>query len=162
MNLYFAPLEGITTRLYRNAHFEYFGSSDRYFAPFITPGEEDKMTKKLFKSVLKENNANLCVQILTNNSKTFLNFEKKLMELGYDDVNINLGCPSGTVVKKGRGSGFLLDPENLNRFLYEIFEKTNLKISLKTRIGFNSSDEMENLMEIFNKYPLVRDGVPKA
>ncbi|MBO5453404.1 MAG: tRNA-dihydrouridine synthase family protein [Clostridia bacterium] len=154
MKLYFAPLEGVTTPVYRNTHIKMFDYCDGYYAPFITPGEDDKMTRKLFKEVLPENNKKLKVQVLTNSSKAFLNFSKKLEEIGYDEVNINLGCPSGTVVKKNKGSAFLRDTEALDSFLYEIFEKSNIKISIKTRIGFSDSNEMEKLMEIYNKYPL--------
>ena len=154
MKLYFAPLEGVTTPVYRNTHIKMFDYCDGYYAPFITPGEDDKMTRKLFKEVLPENNKKLKVQVLTNSSKAFLNFSKRLEEIGYDEVNINLGCPSGTVVKKNKGSAFLRDTEALDSFLYEIFEKSNIKISIKTRIGFSDSNEMEKLMEIYNKYPL--------
>jgi len=154
MKLYFAPLEGVTTPVYRNTHIEMFDFCDGYYAPFITPGEEDKMTRKLFKEVLPENNPNLKVQVLTNSPKAFLNFGKKLKEIGYDEVNINLGCPSGTVVKKNKGSAFLRDTNALDNFFYEIFDKSNLKISVKTRTGFSSHDEIEELMEVYNKYPL--------
>ena len=83
-----------------------------------------------------------------------MKFEKKVASLGYDEININLGCPSSTVVKKGRGSGFLREREALDNFLYEIFSQTNAKVSIKTRTGFHSGEEMEELIEIYNKYPL--------
>ncbi len=154
MKLYFAPLEGVTTPVFRNTHIKMFDFCDSYYSPFITPGEEDKMTRKLFKEVLPENNQKLKVQVLTNSSKAFLNFAKKLKEIGYDEVNINFGCPSGTVVKKNKGSGFLRDTRLLDNFLYEIFDKSDIKISVKTRTGFSSHDEIEELMDIYNKYPL--------
>ncbi len=154
MKLYFAPLEGVTTPVYRNTHIKTFNCCDSYYAPFITPGEDDKMTRKLFKEVLPENNQNLKVQVLTNSPKAFINFTKKLKEIGYDEVNINLGCPSGTVVKKNKGSGLLRDITALDNFLYEIFDKSNIKISIKTRIGFFSHDETDELMSVYNKYPL--------
>lgn len=154
MKLYFAPLEGVTTPVYRNTHLKMFDYCDGYYAPFITPGEDDKMTRKLFKEVLPENNPKLTVQVLTNSSKAFLKFGSKLKEIGYNEVNINLGCPSGTVVKKNKGSAFLRDTVALDNFLYDIFEKSDLKISVKTRIGFSNCDEMGHLMEIYNKYPL--------
>jgi len=155
MKLYFAPLEGITTNVYRNSHFEMFGGCDEYYAPFITPSDNEKITRKGLKDIFpEENKYNLKIQVLANKSEAFLKFEKKVAAFGYDEININLGCPSSTVVKKGRGSGFLREREALDNFLYEIFAQTNAKISIKTRTGFESGDEMDKLMEIYNKYPL--------
>ena len=85
---------------------------------------------------------------------SFLKFEDKIRGLGYDSVNINLGCPSGTVVKKNRGSGFLRDVEGVDRFLDGVFAESKLKISIKTRSGFASGAEMDNLLEVYNKYNL--------
>ncbi len=156
MNLYFAPLEGITKFVYRQVHHEMFGGCDAYFAPFITPSDSEKIGIKALRDVLPEHNEGipLKVQVQTNLAASFLKFEEKLTKVGYDEVNINLGCPSGTVVKKGRGAGFLQNPEGLDRFLSEIFEKSSLKISVKTRIGFSDSSEMEHLTEIYNRYPI--------
>ena len=157
MNLYFAPLEGITTYIYRNTHAKMFGGCSEYYAPFIVPSDDERITKKSLKDILPENNNHkLQVQVLTNKSESFLKFEDSVTDLGYNEVNINLGCPSGTVVSKGRGAGFLKDTHGLDRFFTEIFEKTKLKVSVKTRVGFYNSDEMEELLEIYNKYPLTK------
>jgi len=155
MELYFAPLEGITTRTFRNTHMEFFPGADKYYSPFITPGENDKVTEKLLRDILPEQNkVPLAVQILCNQSATFLNFERKIEELLYDEVNINLGCPSGTVVSKNRGSGFLRMTDELDRFLDEIFSKSRLRISVKTRIGFSEEEEVKKLTEVYNRYPI--------
>ena len=157
MNLCFAPLEGITTYVYRNTHAQMFGGCDEYYAPFIVPSDDEKITKKSLKDILPENNSHkLQVQVLTNKSESFLKFEKSITELGYNEVNINLGCPSGTVVSKGRGAGFLRDTEGLDKFLYEVFENTALRVSVKTRIGFYDSSEFEELLKIYNKYPITK------
>lgn len=156
MKLYFAPLEGITTYIYRNTHAKYFGGTDAYYAPFITPSDNEKISIKNMRDVLPERNSDihLKVQALTNRADSFFKFEEMITSLGYDEANINIGCPSGTVVKKGRGAGFLKDPDGIDRFLYEVFKKTKIKVSVKTRIGYTSGDEMENLMKIYNKYPI--------
>lgn len=156
MKLYFAPLEGITTYTYRRLHAELFGGCDAYFAPFINPSENEKISMKNLRDIMPERNGkiDLRVQVLTNNAESFMKFEEKAEQLGYGEININLGCPSGTVVHKGRGSGFLKEPEAMDRFFDEIFSKTNLKISVKTRTGYFSGDEMEALMSVYNKYPI--------
>lgn len=108
------------------------------------------------KEILPENNKGLTMvpQILTNKADGFLQLAKALEEYGYQEINLNLGCPSKTVVSKGKGSGFLAFPEELDRFLDEIFSGTDLKISIKTRIGKENPEEFGRILEIYNKYPL--------
>ncbi len=156
MKLSFAPLEGITGYIYRNTHAEYFGSCDEYYTPFISPSDNSKIGRKGFRDMLPENNQVVkpTVQVLTNNSVSFLKFTEKLKEYGYDEVNINIGCPSPTVVNKKRGSGLLRERELLKSFLDEIFEKCDIKISVKTRIGFSTPDEFEGLLNFYNNYPI--------
>lgn len=156
MKFYFAPLEGIGGYLYRNTYHQCFGGMDKYFAPFIAPGTEVRFHKRERRDILPENNQGVPVvpQILTNHAEVFLATAKELFSYGYEEVNLNLGCPSRTVVSKGKGSGFLAEPEKLDAFLEKIFDGTNMKISVKTRIGKNNREEFPALMEIFNRYPL--------
>ena len=93
-------------------------------------------------------------QILTNSAEDFIKTAERLQEYGYEEVNLNLGCPSKTVVSKGRGSGFLAEPDRLNAFLEEIFNETPIRISVKTRIGKESPEEWIRLLEIYNQYPM--------
>lgn len=155
MNLYFAPLEGITSYTYRNAHKRMFGYCDAYFAPFINPSDQERVSKKGMRDILPENNEiKPKVQVLTNNYESFLKFSENIKALGYEEVNINLGCPVQMVTKKGRGSGFLKSPDELFNFFCEIFKRSDIKISVKTRIGFYSAREFAGLLEIYNKYPI--------
>lgn len=156
MNLYVAPLEGITSYTYRNTHHEFFGGADFYFAPFINPSEQEKVSKKGVRDILPEKNGEtpLKIQVLTNSAESFLKFEKKVQAIGYKEINLNLGCPAQTVVKKGRGAGFLQDPDGIDRFFEEVFSKTEAEVTVKTRIGYESEKEMENLLKIYNRYPI--------
>lgn len=157
MKYYMAPLEGITSYVYRNAYSTYFRKFDKYFTPFLSPhGEKEKLTQKERKDIAPENNEGLYVvpQILTNKSGDFIRVAKMLKELGYKEVNLNLGCPSGTVVSKYKGAGFLDKPFELQIFLTEIFEAVDMRISVKTRIGMSDTGEFEDLLRIFNKFPL--------
>lgn len=156
MKYYLAPLEGITGYIYRNAYEKVFHNIDKYFTPFVVPNQSKKLKTKELRDVLPENNKgmNVVPQILTNNSEYFINTAIRLKDLGYDEINLNLGCPSGTVVSKGKGSGFLAHREELDRFLDEIYKIEDMKISLKTRLGIDSADEFTEIMKIYNKYPL--------
>jgi len=156
MNFYFAPMEGITGYVYRNAHHALFHDIDKYFSPFIGANQSERFTTRELNDILPEHNQGIVLipQILTNHADDFIHTANKLNQLGYKEINLNLGCPSGTVVSKNRGSGFLLHTDELDAFLDEIFSRSKTKISVKTRIGKNDPEEFCELMEIFNKYPM--------
>ncbi len=156
MKYYLAPLEGITGYIFRNTLKEVFGGADKCFTPFIAPNENRPMNPRERADVLPENNGGLFIvpQILTNKAEHFLSTAKEIAEMGYEEVNLNLGCPSGTVVAKKRGSGFLSEPEKLEKFLEEIYAKCPIKISIKTRLGVYEPKEFYEIMEIYEKFPV--------
>ncbi|MBZ9691876.1 MULTISPECIES: tRNA-dihydrouridine synthase family protein [unclassified Clostridium] len=156
MKYYLAPMEGITGYIYRNSYEKFFNNIDKYFTPFIVTNKSKSLKTKELRDVLPENNKgmNIVPQILTNDSEGFINTSGKLKQLGYNEVNLNLGCPAGTVVSKNRGSGFLAKREELDMFLDEIFKMNDIKISIKTRIGKDSPEEFYELIKIYNKYPI--------
>ncbi|MBM6818106.1 tRNA-dihydrouridine synthase family protein [Clostridium saudiense] len=156
MKYYLAPMEGITGHIYRNVYEKYFHNIDKYFTPFIVPNQSLSLKTKELRDLLPENNEGLNVvpQILTNDAEGFILTANKLKQLGYDEINLNLGCPAGTVVSKKRGSGFLAYPDELDKFLDEIYKISDMKISIKTRLGKERTEEFYNLIEIYNKYPL--------
>lgn len=158
MQLLFAPMEGITTYTYRKTHASFFGGCDMYYAPFIVPSDKERVSRKCLRDILPEHNDNLplCVQVLTTRADSFLKFEEKIRALGYNEVNINLGCPAARVVQKGRGSGALKDKVALEAFLLETFDKTNIDVEIKTRIGFADKNEASALLDIYNKLPMKR------
>ena len=155
---YMAPLESVTTWIYRQAHAKIYGRLDKYFIPFLEPHEKRDFKTRELQEILPEHNENIYVvpQILTNRSEGFIKLAKALKDWGYEEINLNLGCPSKTVVTKGKGSGFLAKPEELERFLTEIFDALSgeVKISVKTRIGKEDPEEFPALLELFNKYPM--------
>lgn len=153
MKYYMAPMEGLTGYVYRNAYHKFFRPMDRYFTPFIA---NKKMSNGEIRDLLPEHNEGMHVvpQILTNRSENFLAVAKEIAQYGYDTVNLNVGCPSGTVVAKGRGAGLLAEPEVLDHFLYEIFEGYAGKISIKTRIGIEDENEWQDILAVYEKYPL--------
>lgn len=155
--IYFAPLEGIAGYIFRNAFNDVFEPEiEKYFSPFISPGPRQSITNKELRDILPENNSRikLIPQVLTNSAEDFLALEKRLKDMGYDELNVNLGCPSGTVVSKKRGAGLLADIELLERMLDGIYSKTEVLVSLKTRLGMENSKEFEKLLELYNKFPI--------
>ena len=153
---YLAPMEGITNATFRRTYHAHFKSMDKYFTPFLCPHTKRDLTTKEKKEIIPENNEGMYVvpQILTNQAEGFLETAGKLEQYGYREINLNLGCPSKTVITKGRGSGFLAFPAELREFLDEIFSKTNLKVSIKTRIGRDDTLLWEELLSIYSEFPL--------
>lgn len=163
--IYLAPLEGITDNIYRNTFEEYYGGVDKYFTPFLSPCSTFKFTTREFDEIdPKKNNIEDTVpQLLTNNAEHFLWAAKEIIHMGYKEINFNLGCPSGTVVAKKKGSGLLFYPELLDELLFQIFEALPSlcnpgqkipDISIKTRLGKVDPEEFYEILEIFNKYPI--------
>ena len=157
MHYYFAPLEGITDDLFRSIHHRHFPGVDRYYTPFLSPVTEGPaITKKELREVLPENNQGISLvpQLLTNRAEAFLRAAEILKDLGYDEVNLNLGCPSGTVCAKGKGAGFLSRREELERFLDEIFSSCPISVSIKTRLGKENPEEFHALLALYSRYPI--------
>lgn len=169
MRYYFAPLEGITGCRFRQAHHQYFPGLDAYFTPFVVATYTKKLKSREKRDVLPENNAGVPTipQILTNHAEEFLFCARYLAEFGYPEINLNLGCPVGTVTAKGKGSGMLRSPEEMDRFLNEIYEGAEkilvtgedgsaqpIRISVKTRLGWEDPAEFEELLSVYERYPL--------
>lgn len=159
MKFYLAPMEGITIRTYRNICNEMFPHIDKFFTPFLVTKTKTNFNSKELRDILPENNEGLFLvpQVLTNHAEEFISMLKDLRKLGYQEANLNLGCPSGTVVSKFRGSGFLAKPEELDVFLEKVFdalEEIDIELSIKTRIGKEAPEEFYHILEIYNKYPM--------
>lgn len=157
MNIYFAPMEGITGAIYRRTARKHFPDVDRYYAPFVQPNQKRVFVPKEQRDILPENNDNvpLVPQVLTCVADGFIRAGKALEAYGYREVNLNLGCPSGTVVSKGKGAGMLSDVNHLDAFLEEVFSQDwKAKISVKTRLGVTENMDFEELLNVFHKYPI--------
>lgn len=158
MELSFAPMEGITSYVYRDVHARLFPGADVYYAPFIAPDGRGNFKTGDLRDVLPENNSRikLVPQILCNSAHPFLAVVRVLADLGYEEVNLNAGCPSGTVVSKHKGAGMLLDLGSLDNCLAGIFSSCPLRVSVKTRMGMEDSSEFPAILEVYKKYPLSR------
>ena len=149
-------MEGITGAAFRRLHHTYFPGVDRYYTPFLSPTADRRFTPREQREFYPEYNEGipLIPQILTKNADDFLWAAKELQAMGYREVNLNAGCPSGTVTAKGKGAGLLADLAALDTFLEEIFSHADCRISVKTRLGLNDPEEFEPILEIYNRYPL--------
>lgn len=156
MRYYYAPLEGITDATFRRLHHKYFPGVDRYFMPFISPTIHRCLTNREARELPEADRVPFSAvpQLLGKNAEGMLWAIEVCRDLGYGEVNINLGCPSGTVVSKGKGSGMLADIDALDEFLSAIYAKAVLPVSLKTRIGVNDAENWAKILEIYRDYPV--------
>ena len=156
MKYYIAPLEGVTGHVFRTTHHKYFPFGDKYYMPFIAPTKHHEFSTKERLELSPENNKGVVSipQILTKSSGDFIWAMNEMIQLGYKEINLNVGCPSPTVVCKGKGSGLLKDLEHFERFLDEIFNANSQVISIKTRIGIENVDEFYKIIELYNQYPI--------
>lgn len=156
MNYYLAPMEGLTDMVYRCAHARHYPGIDRYYTPFVSPTQNHLFTPRQLRELCPENNAGvpLVPQLLGKNAEDFLWAVNTLADMGYEEVNLNLGCPSGTVTAKGKGSGFLAHPEELEVFLEEIYAKSPIAISIKSRLGMEEPEEFRRILAIYNRFPV--------
>lgn len=156
MQYYFAPLEGLTDSIYRRIHHKYFPGVDRYYMPFLSPTMHRTLTRKEDRELPVAASVPFTAipQVLTKVAEDFLWAAEQCAQRGYEEVNLNIGCPSGTVVSKGKGAGMLADPNGLDRFFDTVFSGSPLPVSVKTRVGVNDTDVFPQLMEIFNRYPI--------
>lgn len=153
MLLSLAPMEGITGYVFRRVHAEVFGALDRYYTPFISPLPKvgTPFSKRNSRELAPANNEGFDVvpQLLTNDADRFVWAAELLADMGYKEVNLNLGCPSGTVVAKEKGSGLLRNPDRLEAFLANVCERSPLPVSVKTRVGIANDDEYGELLALF-------------
>ena len=156
MHYYFAPMEGLTDSVFRRLHHRYFPGVDRYYMPFLSPTVHRSLSHKEERELPPADSVKFAAvpQILTKNAEDFLWAAQVCRDRGYDEINLNTGCPSGTVVAKGKGSGMLRDAEALDAFLDAVFQKTPLPVSVKTRLGLESPEEFPAILEVFNRYPI--------
>ncbi len=156
MRYYFAPMEGLTDSIYRKLHKRFFSGVDAYYMPFISPTVHRCLTHREARELPMADSVpfRAVPQLMTKVPEDFLWAAGECLNRGYDEVNLNAGCPSGTVVAKKKGAGMLEDPAGLDRFLDAVFTASPLPVSVKTRLGLTDPDEFPRILEIYNQYPI--------
>ena len=156
MRCYFAPMEGLTDSIYRKNHHRFFGGVDAYYMPFISPTVHRCLTHREARELPMADSVpfRAVPQVMTKVAEDFLWAAGECRNRGYDEVNLNAGCPSGTVVAKKKGAGMLEDPDALDAFLDSVFSAAPLPVSVKTRLGVKEPEEFVRILEVYNRYPI--------
>ncbi len=149
-------MRGITTMHYRKAFIRHFQGLDIEMAPFIPTVSAERINPKLLKDVLPENNSGLPLipQLIGNKADDFVQMAIALHDLGYNEINWNLGCPHKPIRKKRRGSGLLPYPDSVDAILDQVCDRSPCRISVKVRLGVSDPSELMALIPVLNKYPL--------
>ena len=150
------PFQGITDAPFRNVFKQHFGGIDKFYTPFFTGIQKDHAKNLQVEEIDPRCNdvEHLTPQILSTDAEEILRFATQCKQLGYKEINLNMGCPFPRVANKKRGSGLLPYPGKVNEMLATVFEKIDVKFSVKCRLGYFSPDEIYPIIEVFNKYPL--------
>lgn len=151
-----SPLQGFTDFRFRNALNHYFGGIDTFYAPYIRLNGKMVIKNSYQRDLLPENNTELEVipQIMTNDADEFLFVVDYIQQLGYKELNWNLGCPYPMVTKQGMGSGLICDPEKINHILDRVHTETNIIVSMKMRMGYENPEEILETFPVLDRYPL--------
>ena len=149
-----APFQGITNRVFRKVYTRHFQGIDKLFTPFFTSIHKKNISSSRSKELISvtENGIPVVPQILSKDADEMLRFANFCKELGFDEINWNLGCPYPRVANKMRGSGMLPHPKIVDEILQQFMPKTPVKLSVKMRLGFKEPEEIFQLIPILNKY----------
>jgi tRNA-dihydrouridine synthase len=156
MQLILAPLRGITDYPFRTLFTRHFGGFDSAMAPFVTTVNAEKFTQKHLTDVLPVNNPSLALipQILGNDPQHIVVMARALGELGYQEVNLNFGCPFVKVTRKQRGSGLLAFPDKIETIVQQLCSRFEGKVSIKVRLGLDQPTQLLELLPRLAPYPL--------
>jgi len=151
-----SPLQGFTDFRFRNAQNKLFGGIDTYYSPYIRLNGKLVIKPSYERDLLPENNLGLEVipQVITNDADEFLFVAKYVRELGYKELNWNLGCPYPMVTKSGMGSGLISNPEKINTILHRAHTESDIIVSMKMRLGYENSEEILDVLPILDTYPI--------
>ncbi|MFD1553177.1 tRNA-dihydrouridine synthase family protein [Putridiphycobacter roseus] len=151
-----SPLQGFTDFRFRNALNQYFGGIDTYFAPYIRLNGKLDIKPGYQRDLIPQNNTvnTLHPQIMTNDADEFLFVIKYVQDLGYKELNWNLGCPYPMVTKRGMGSGLICQPERIKEILTRVYNESDITISMKMRMGYDNAEEILDTFPILDKFPL--------
>ena len=154
MEYYFAPMEGITTHVFRAVHSRRFPGADRYYTPFFSPTSDHLFTPRELRELTPETPcaAPVVPQVLSKCAADIVWAAEGLQDMGYTVFNLNLGCPSATVTAKGKGAGLLQKPDALDTLLADVFAASPIAVSLKSRIGYLAPEEFPRLLSIYRQY----------
>ncbi|MCQ2451526.1 MAG: tRNA-dihydrouridine synthase family protein [Oscillospiraceae bacterium] len=148
-----APMQGVTGHVWRRVLTRHFDAPDAWYTPFLSPTQDRVFTPRELREVEAQADKGVIPQLIGHNPEDMLWAIRSLADMGYTEVNLNLGCPSGTMVSKKKGAGLLNQPDLLNALLDGVFAGSPIAISLKTRLGMESPEEFPALLELYNQYP---------
>ena len=151
-----APFQGITDVVYRNVFKKHFRGIDKYYTPFFTGIQKDNSKSLRGEEISPEFNdvKTVVPQILSNTAEEIVRFANQCKSMGYEEFNLNMGCPFPRVANKTRGCGLMADPARTIKMLNDVFEQIDgIKFSIKCRLGYYNDEEIYAFIDTFNSLP---------
>lgn len=113
----------------------------------------EEAKEKLLKDLkFNEEERPIVAQLFGSNPKTMEEAAKLCQDLGFDGIDINMGCPDRSIEKQGAGSAMIKNPKTAEEIIKAAKRGApNLPISVKTRIGYNKLDELEDWISFLLK-----------
>lgn len=155
MKLYLAPIQGFTNSTFREIIVRNNGNVDKVFSPFVDAKRYRKEGEKVMKDIVRSigKQQRLIPQVLGSTPSEIVAVLDRFKELGFEEANINMGCPFPPVANKQMGSGLIPFPEKIDEILAAALH-VGIRISVKIRLGWINNDEIEAVIPILNKYDL--------
>lgn len=156
-----SPLQGFTDFRFRNSFHKFFGGIDTFYAPYIRLNGKFEIKPAYQRDLLPKNNEGISLvpQIMTNSADEFLFVAKYVQSLGYNELNWNLGCPYPMVTKRGMGAGLISQSDRIDDILNKVHQESDIVVSMKMRLGFESSSEILETLPVLNAYPIKSIGI---
>lgn len=153
--IFAAPLQGYTNAPFRHFHADLFGGVDAYYSPFIRVEDGDVRRRDLI-DLMSPLNANHCLvpQIIFKDELEFSKLVDRVESLGFNEVDLNLGCPFPPQLKRGRGAALIVNPDILQKISDIMVSLASMRFSLKMRIGVSAADDWRESIGVINNMPL--------
>ena len=150
--IYAAPLQGFTEAAWRNAHAQCFGGVEAYYTPFVRL-EKGVIRNKDKRDVSPVENMvpRLIPQVIASEPEELRQLTDFLAELGYRELDVNMGCPFPLIVRRGKGAGILSSPEKVEALLETMKVFPEIRFSVKMRLGGQDAEEWKVLVPLLNR-----------
>jgi tRNA-dihydrouridine synthase len=149
-----APMQDVTDGAFWTLIHQY-GGADVYWTEYFRVHADSTPEKWIVDSILHNTTGRPVVaQMIGNDIPALVRTAKRLQELPVAAIDLNLGCPAPIVYRKCAGGGLLREPARIDAILGALREAVTIPFTVKTRVGFASVEEFDQLMPIFARHSL--------
>lgn len=149
-----APMQDVTDGKFWSLIHDY-GGADIYWTEYFRVHETSALEKWILNDIRTNTTGKPVVaQMIGNDIPSLIRTAKQLAQLPIAAIDLNLGCPAPIVYRKCAGGGLLRDPARIDRIIGALRDAIAIPFTVKTRLGFESPEEFDDLLAIFARYSL--------